>query len=535
MYSIRMFYQIHDCKNNQMTISQTSRHLGFSYPTVKKYWTMTEEEYLKQRERSGVNRKQKCDKYREFIIGKLKFYNYYSAAQIYEFIKQENNGEIDIGESTLRRYLAGLRKELGIKPKEKKRDYQAVVEKAPGEQAQMDYGEYLLAGPDMKKKRVYFIVILLSYSRYKYVEFSDTKFTAFKTVQALQNAFESFGGVPGELVIDQDAALVKKEYYGEVEFTQNFQYFLNQLSMRVRVCHKADPETKGKVENCVQYVKKNFLNGRDYKGIEPLNRECRKWLEAVANSKKHQTTKEAPVKRLKYEQKALKQMPKHKITYEIISQQVNKDNTITLGGNRYDVPKGSYNSEGSVLIKKYEERIEVYSETTGELLAEHSLSKEKGRLITLDGRQENESSYTNGLIEKVKQKLDGIDGAAFYIDQVLKNHPDFKDLQMKALLEVLGEVKISEEALKIIIYEMMEKKNFEANDLALKIREQSIRKEHWHFYHQEANLPKEVEQHLMMETVSRILDDPRYASGNIKYYIESYASKLVDIEGNPIQ
>lgn len=49
------------------------------------------------------------------------------------------------------------------------------------------------------------------------------------------------------------------------------------------VCRKADPESKGKVENLVGYVKHNFLDIRDYSEIEELCKSGLLWLDRRAN------------------------------------------------------------------------------------------------------------------------------------------------------------------------------------------------------------------------------------------------------------
>mgnify|MGYP000016624975 FL=1 len=59
-------------------------------------------------------------------------------------------------------------------------------------------------------------------------------------------------------------------------------------------CHKADPESKGKVENVVKYVKENFLVARVFRDIDSLNREALEWLERTGNGKVHGTARRVP-------------------------------------------------------------------------------------------------------------------------------------------------------------------------------------------------------------------------------------------------
>ena len=103
-----------------------------------------------------------------------------------------------------------------------------------------------------------------------------------------------FGGVPRIIVFDQDATILTSENYGELIFTLEFERYLNQRKFKVHMCRKADPQSKGKVENGVKYVKGNFLHGRTFQSMEQLNKESCQWLERTANAKVHGTTHLVP-------------------------------------------------------------------------------------------------------------------------------------------------------------------------------------------------------------------------------------------------
>jgi transposase len=60
------------------------------------------------------------------------------------------------------------------------------------------------------------------------------------------------------------------------------------------VCRVADPETKGKIENLVKYVKNNFLCARDFKDVNEVNESVSRWLKRRANGKISQATKQIP-------------------------------------------------------------------------------------------------------------------------------------------------------------------------------------------------------------------------------------------------
>jgi hypothetical protein len=61
------------------------------------------------------------------------------------------------------------------------------------------------------------------------------------------------------------------------------------------------PQTKGKIENTIGYVRRDFFLGRDYSSLEHLNNQAIEWLKRV-NSSVHGTTHEIPIERHKLEE-----------------------------------------------------------------------------------------------------------------------------------------------------------------------------------------------------------------------------------------
>lgn len=61
-------------------------------------------------------------------------------------------------------------------------------------------------------------------------------------------------------------------------------------------CWINDPESKGKVESSIGYVKQDFHYACSYTGLEDLNVQARQWCDEVANRKIHSTTGEVPVR-----------------------------------------------------------------------------------------------------------------------------------------------------------------------------------------------------------------------------------------------
>jgi hypothetical protein len=102
--------------------------------------------------------------------------------------------------------------------------------------------------------------------------FRSVPFTSYDAVIAHEKAFEYFKGQPREIIYDQDRIFITEENYGDVLLTREFSVYCSQMDFKPIFCRKSDPESKGKVENVVGYVKKNFLRGRIYEGEDKLSR-----------------------------------------------------------------------------------------------------------------------------------------------------------------------------------------------------------------------------------------------------------------------
>ena len=109
---------------------------------------------------------------------------------------------------------------------------------------------------------------------------------------------------------------------------------------------RADPESKGMIENVVKYIKGNFADSRVFNDIEDWNDRALQWLQRTGNQQVHQTTKKRPAEVFLLEKQHL-QPVSSLLSYEStnnqsITRSVSKDNTIRYKSNRYSVPLGTY-------------------------------------------------------------------------------------------------------------------------------------------------------------------------------------------------
>ncbi|WP_242009803.1 hypothetical protein [Halalkalibacter nanhaiisediminis] len=60
---------------------------------------------------------------------------------------------------------------------------------------------------------------------------------------------------------------------GDLILTKEFQQYKQTRKLNLRVCRKADPESKGKIENVVGFIKYNFAKHRVFHTIESWNEQ----------------------------------------------------------------------------------------------------------------------------------------------------------------------------------------------------------------------------------------------------------------------
>jgi transposase len=398
-----MYSEIIRLRELGLNISQIARHLDISRNTVYQYGDLNPDEYNQVLE-DMQTRQKKLDHKREKILSWLKEYPDLSGAQVFDWLK-ERHPEIDISESTVRNYVSYLRKEYDIPKTIHKRDHEAIEDPPQGHQMQVDFGEKKFKNAQGNLVRLWFIAFVLSNSRQKYVEWLDRPFSTGDVIRMHENAFFFYGGRTKEVVYDQDHLILTSENSGDLILTHEFANYTRKRGFLIYMCRKQDPQSKGRIENVVGFVKKNFAKHRTFFNLERLNEDCLAWLGRTGNGKKHNTTKKIPAEMFALEKPHLLPVyEKLNITCKnSITRTLRKDNTIWFMGNRYSVPIGTYDgTEKLVEVMEAPENILVISDLeTKQELARHSISLEKGKLVKNNNHGRDRSKGIDKYIETV--------------------------------------------------------------------------------------------------------------------------------------
>jgi transposase len=365
--------------------------------------------------RQSKRRSRKVDHYKDWVGHRVKVMaedGVINAQAIYEELKKLG---YEGSARSLRRYISRLRR------KTKQRRIFEPFETPPGQQAMVDLGEKRKVRLGTERGTVYFVALVLSHSRKKYAEWFDRPVDTEMFIEFHQRAFQALGGIPHQIVYDQTKLAVLQEQYGEVDFNEAFYGYANWCGFQTYICRKSDPQTKGKIEAVIRYIKRSFLPGRSFDSLGDLQDQWQKWLRDVADAKQHETTRRRPLELWKQEQPHLQPIAKQSFltqaAYRI--QSVYEDGFVKVLGNRYSVPSSHHGAQ--VKVRVTEEKVEIRT-LEEELLYSHWRSLEKGKRFKIQAHYQKTYTVTVSTEELSAQLLTLYESPEF-VDQLKQNFP----------------------------------------------------------------------------------------------------------------
>ncbi len=244
----------------------------------------------------------------------------------------------------------------------------------------MDWGICQFEDTSGKLHHIPAFVMVLSSSRAKYVEFTS-RCDLRSMERCMLNAFRHFSGVPNEILTDNMKTVVDHREAGKVIWNPQFADFAAEIGFVPRVCKVRKPQTKGKVERLVRYIKDNFFPGRQFENLEDLNRQAIQWCKQT-DSKLHSTTGKIPIQELAAE--PLLPLPEQHIQdrYRWENRKVTREGLVSFDSIRYGVPWQYSGKE--VQVRLHDEHVEIYYGET--ILAKHKAKHGGSRILYLPGQ-----------------------------------------------------------------------------------------------------------------------------------------------------
>ena len=314
---------LRDSFDEGLSISEIARQTGHDRKTIRKYINSETPPMRNKRSRDPG----KIAPFKEYIISRLNEHPL-TATRIYREIQEQGfTGKYGIVKNFIRE----------VRPKI---EVPAVYryETKPGVQGQVDWAECGKIEIDGQIRKLYCFTMVLGFSRMRFAEFT-LQIDVFTLIQCHLNAFLYFGGYPQEILYDNMKQIVidRKPISSDSTWNPKFEDFFKHYGFIPRLCRPYRPQTKGKIENMVKFVKKDFFMGGNFNSFSDLNSQLQQWLLRV-NSTIQGTTHEIPIERLKIE--CLNQID-GVLPYEIVkeeSRKISKDAFLSYLGNGYSVP-----------------------------------------------------------------------------------------------------------------------------------------------------------------------------------------------------
>jgi len=259
-----------------------------------------------------------------------------------------------------------------IQPKRALRAVRATVrfETEPGRQMQSDWGSVwtIIAG---ERQHVHFCLNTLGYSRRFHFWCTDSE-DAEHTYEGIVRSLEWFGGVTREVLVDNQKSAVLEHGSDGVRFNPRFLDLAGHCGFRPRACKPARPQTKGKDERMVGYVKQNFfVRYRAFESWAHLNQLAEQWLREEADQRFHGTVREVVAARFERERPALGPLPRSRYDTSYWQlRQAGADAYIEVRGNRYSLPASLSGQRVSIRIG-LDGQLAIYH--ADQLVARHGL------------------------------------------------------------------------------------------------------------------------------------------------------------------
>jgi transposase len=352
------FCKIRDYHDRQgLTCAQTARALALHPQTVAKW--IARSRYAARR---AAPRASRLDPFKPLIVRWLDAHPY-SAQQIFQRLREAGFAG---GTTIVRDYVRKIRPP--------RREAFLKLSFAPGECAQVDWGEYGSIAVGSTRRRLSFFVMVLCYSRLMYVEFSVSQ-TMEHFLACHEHAFAAINGVPAKVMVDNLKSAVLRRLMGEAPvFNPRYLDFAAHAGFNIVACNVGRGNEKGRVENGVGYVKKNFLNGLELCEFSAINPAVQIWLDTIANVRIHGETHKPPLELFEQERSQLK--APNALAYDSARSVMTRASSqfrVTLDTNHYSVPARYANRR--VSLKAFADRVCIYYDN--KLIARHPRSYDR--------------------------------------------------------------------------------------------------------------------------------------------------------------
>jgi transposase len=332
-----------------------------------------------------------CEPYRELIAEALARGR--NAVAIYQDLVDDQG--FQVGYASVRRFVLKLR---GSAPTEAR----VVITTAPGDEAQVDYGEGpMVREPETSKYcRTRLFVLTLGYSR-KSVRLLVWRSSARIWAELHERAFRRLGGTTRLVVLDNlREGVIAPDIY-DPTLNPLYRDVLAHYGVVALPCRVGDPDRKGKVEAGVGHAQRTPLKGLRFESLDQAQAYLDRWETHWADTRIHGTTKRQVAAMFADEKPALRPLPLEPFRYYQYGERtVHLDGCVEVEAAYYGTPPGWIGRR--VQVQWDGVHVRVLAPRTGQLLREH-LRQERGQhRIHPDDRPARTPRSTEALLKRAR-------------------------------------------------------------------------------------------------------------------------------------
>jgi transposase len=256
--------------------------------------------------------------------------------------------------ASLRTLQRALRVEKRSWQQRQRRVYRPWVS-APGDFLIVDWSEVGTVSTAAGPRKLYCFCAVLGWSRWRYVRFFTCQ--RFQVLaHGLAACFETLGGVPAHVMFDNAKTVTVGFVAGAAVLNAELVRLATYYHFTPVTAAASDPESKGKVEALVRYVKSNLVPEEGFASLEEANREAAIWCQEV-NAEVHEETRAVPAQRLEEERPLLRRLVERPLMATGENRKVDHLSTVRLGSARYSVPSRLRGEVVQVLVDGDEVRV----------------------------------------------------------------------------------------------------------------------------------------------------------------------------------
>ncbi|MFH0944626.1 MAG: IS21 family transposase [Planctomycetota bacterium] len=321
---------------------------------------------------NGTGPKLRCtllDPYRAFIADVLERHPRLRSTRLFEMIRERGYQGSAV---QLRRYVRTVRPA-------RQREAYLRLQTLPGEQGQVDWGNFGKIRVGNTQRNLSCFVLVLSWSRAMYARFAlDQTLESF--LRGHIEAFRVMGGVSRSLLYDNLKCVVLERVGDHIRFHPRLLDLAGHYHFAPKPCAVFRGNEKGRVERTIQYLRTSFFAARSFHSVADLNLQLASWIASTAHTRKvpGDPTGRLIVDALEEERSRLLPLPEHDFECDHLRPvAAGKTPYVRFDGNDYSIP---HDRVRRVLTLVASEHLVRILDGVGEI-ARHTRSYDRGETI----------------------------------------------------------------------------------------------------------------------------------------------------------